>query len=525
MPPIYTSENRRDFVSAAIAIGRGGFSRGAKREQREKRVHQFVTCSAKIHEAKTCRAGFITDLRVRSGWLLAIVLFARIAGAQVEVPSLASVVDPTASPFRLLRYEDRTVPGPRIWTALKRIPFGSGDLSVGGEMRVQYIARWDDQFGRIPGDQQSVQQRYLLHANFAASRHLRLFAQLASAWEHGKKPAALPIDEDRLDVQQLFAEWALDQDLAGRRNYVRIGRQELLLGGHELLKVREGPNVRLAFDAARLHLTGRALDADVFAGNVVQPRPGAFDDRWLDRGIVFSGVNVGGRLPSTHWRADVFYFDYRSAFVRYEQASGREHRGTLGVRISGTEGPWDFDYEISDQFGALGSLDIRAWGAALFTGYRWPSAPLAPKLTFGASYVTGDRDRTDYALNTFNCLFARGDYFGDTSLLTGANTLDLGATLETNPARRVRVTGQWDFLWRSSTSDGLYAPPQIYFRDGRANDDAFIGQQLTLNGTFAVTRFLTLQVIGAIFLVGDFIRHGAPAKDTSAVTFRSQFKF
>lgn len=438
--------------------------------------------------------------------------------------------------FRLLRYEEEYQgsalnAASELWRSLKYIPLGSGTaepfVSVGGEVRWQYIVKDDDQFGRIPGSQESLQQRYLLHSDFELSPRFRVFGQLGSAWEQGKKPAALPVDEDRLDAQQLFAELSFAGDIKARKNYIRVGRQEILLGGHQLLKVREGPNVRLAFDAARVHATEGAFDADLFCGTAVQPRPGSMDDRWLERTIEFSGVNVGWQQARAQslLRSDVFFFDYRNSFLRYEQASGPEHRQTVGARISGHLGSLDFDYEASKQFGRLGTLEIDAWGTALFTSYHWEKAMLVPKLTFGLSYVTGDRDRADREINTFNCLFARGDYFGDTSLLTGANTLDAGAAIELNPARRFCVSCQWDFLWRSEISDGLYAPPQIYFRDGRAKDDRFIGLQLTLSGTWVASRFLTLQAIGAVFLAGDFIRHGTPNNGTSALTFRSQFKF
>ena len=141
------------------------------------------------------------------------------------------------------------------------------------------------------------------------------------------------------------------------------------------------------------------------------------------------------------------------------------------------------------------------------------------------SSVTGDRNRNDHELNTFNCLFARGDYFGDTSLLTGSNTLDLSLLAECSLGARWHTSVQWDRLWRSATTDGLYAPPLIYIRNGRVSDSCDIGNQFTLTTTFSVNCFVTLQVIGADFVAGNFIKAGPTQKNTEGLTFRTQFKF
>lgn len=467
--------------------------------------------------------------------------FFQLAGGALLFSSVtrATTADPAPPPFRLLRYDEdydylahSTGAVNPFWESLKYISFDAPSrdgnfFSVGGEIRFQYIEKWADQFGRISGSQGSLQQRYMLHTDLVWPRHFRIFGQLLSAWEHGRKPASLPTDADHLDAQQLFAEVTFDPDKS-KTNYLRVGRQEILLAGHQLLKIREGPNVRLAFDGARLHLTHQEFDADAFVTNVVQPKHGAFDDSWTNDAVDFSGANVGWQpvvVGFSNLRADAFIFDYRNRSVRYEQATGAEHRQTYGLRASGRCGPWEFDYEASVQGGTLGALKIRAWGAALFTAYRWDAEPLKPKLTFGLSSVTGDWNRSDHQLNTFNCLFARGDYFGDTSLLTGSNTLDASLLGECSPAKKLHIGFQWDRLWRSETTDGLYAPPLIYIRSGLVSNSRDIGNQFTLTTTLNVNRFVTIQAIGAVFVAGDFIKAGPTKQGTEGLTLRTQFKF
>jgi hypothetical protein len=441
---------------------------------------------------------------------------------------------PAAPPFQILRYNEDYGYLAEVsrsqkdwWETIKYMPLGDPpgiiELSLGGEARYQYVERWDYLFGRVPGWQGSLQQRYLVHLDAAVGPRFRVFGQLISAWEKGERPGPLPVDVDHLDWQQLFAEAKLGNAKPGD-NYLRVGRQEILLGNHQLLKVREGPNVRLAFDAARLHLSTGAFALDAFTGTVVEPTQGTFQDRWVDGRMVFSGVNLGWQTPKPGFHADAFWFDYRNAFARYQNLSGREDRQTLGVRMDGRRGPWVFDYEASAQYGTLGSAQIQAWGTALFTTRKWEEVAAKPEFTLGFSYVTGDRNRPG-RLDTFNCLFARGDYFGDTDLLTGSNTTDLSGRLDLTPAKGLHTTTQWDLLWRSETADGLYAPPLVFIVNGSGNRARFIGNQFTETIGWTVNRFLSVQLIGAVLVAGEFLKDATPGRNSTGLTFRTQYKF
>jgi hypothetical protein len=456
-----------------------------------------------------------------------------MCGASVSLLINPSPVRATGDPpFQFLRYEEnyeRLAQADRdLWESLKYIPLGfatnqSTYVSFGGEIREEYIHRWNELWGVIPGDYGTFLQRYLLHADLHPLPGVRVFGQLLSAQEDGRPHGPLPYERDRLDVQQLFGEFDLPSE-PWDGSYLRVGRQELLLGGHLLLQVREGPNIRLAFDAARLHLRHGPWLADVFGSTVVNPHPGVFDNRLLDDGIEFWGANVGHIADSgTRW--DAFYLGYHNQFNRYEQASGEEWRHTFGSRIEAKRGGLEIAYEASAQFGTLANYDIFAYGAATFTGYRWQDVPGKPKVTLEASYVSGDRNHNDRSLNTFNPLFPRGDYFGDTSTLTGANIIDAGLIGEVLPTAKLRVTAQWDALWRAETSDGLYLPALVYFRSGQNTDERFIGNQFTATASYTFNRFLSAQVAYAYFLAGDFLKASPPSEDAQTLTFRLQFRF
>jgi hypothetical protein len=438
-------------------------------------------------------------------------------------------------PFLSLRYDENyrylgNTPSSELtsWERAKYIPVfpesdGAALLSLGGEVRLQYFDIRNEAFGRIPGVQDVTLQHLVLHADFVWNRHLRFFSQLISAEEQGERPEAAPDDVEHLGFQQLFMEASLGGENIGR-SYLRIGRQEILLGNQQLVKLREDSNVRLAFDAARMHIASGPFATDVFTGTVVQPNPGVFDTLWLDEDMVFSGINLGYKSPGDGLHIDAFAFDNRTRFVQYQNASGPEDRQTIGVHFDGHRGLWDFNYEVSEQFGTLGPLEIHAWGTALFTTRRWDDTVWKPRLTLGFSYVTGDRDRPGQ-LNTFNCLFARSDYFGSTSLLTGSNTIDLSNTLKIAPSMNLSSATQWDLLWRSQTTDGLYAPPLVFFVTGRGNEARFIGNQLTETVYWNLNRFVSIELICSVLVAGDFLKESTPGKTTQVVGLSTKCRF
>ncbi|MEJ7658523.1 MAG: alginate export family protein [Hymenobacter sp.] len=93
----------------------------------------------------------------------------------------------------------------------------------------------------------------MLHADWRLGPHLRVFTQVLKHQRAGPRgwPAAYG-DRDIFAVYQALGELAAP--LGPGRVTLQVGRQELLYGSERLLSMREGPNTRQSFDAARLLL-------------------------------------------------------------------------------------------------------------------------------------------------------------------------------------------------------------------------------------------------------------------------------
>jgi len=165
----------------------------------------------------------------------------------------------------------------------KYVGLGAADhyLTMGGEVRTAYELFINEDYGRTPQDDSgSWLLRMMLHSNVRLGSHARGFAQLKSTHEAGRDGGPTPVDVDRLDLHQGFAEVSIGDPRRKRSTSfsVRTGRQELLYGAGRLIDVRDGPTVRRSFDAVLARLASRFIIADGLFALEVPVNPGVFDD-------------------------------------------------------------------------------------------------------------------------------------------------------------------------------------------------------------------------------------------------------
>ena len=88
-----------------------------------------------------------------------------------------------------------------VWDPVKYLPLtgdGSSYLSLGGEMRERYEYFNRPNWGKDPQDHGYLLQRYFLHGDLHLGGQIRLFTQLQSSLEDGRKGGPRPADEDEL---------------------------------------------------------------------------------------------------------------------------------------------------------------------------------------------------------------------------------------------------------------------------------------------------------------------------------------
>lgn len=313
-------------------------------------------------------------------------------------------------------------------------------------------------------------QRYMPSLTAEWDDDLILFAQLKSALSSGRVGGPRAIDLDRLDLHQAWADIKLSD---GER--LKVGRQEFVLGSGRLVGNREGPNSRLAFDGLRLSHTQPGQRIDAFWSRPVSSDPGVFDDH-PEKGRSLWGLYSTFNADFLPGRGamDVYYLGSHSARTAFAQGRADDNRHSLGFRLFGRSGQWDYNYEGIYQLGSFGGQRIGAWTVATDTGVtldEWL------RLGLKADVASGDDNGRDQSLGTFNALYPKGAYFGEIALIGPSNLLHLQPSLAFQLSPALKLTEEFDAFWRQKRSDGVYGPGLNLLKAPGGSDSLAVGTQ------------------------------------------------
>lgn len=401
---------------------------------------------------------------------------------------------------------------------------GSAYISFGGSARMEYVDFNNEDWGRLGiGRNVFLLQRYDLHADLHLHERFRIFTQLRSAWETGRDNGPRPIDEDHLNIQNLFIDAAIirrkDQQLV-----LRAGRQELDYGSGRLISVREGPNLRLYFDGAKLMYTTPRWSVDGFAMMADTTYTGAFDNK-RSKQVNLWGLYSKIILPAFP-NIDLYYIGIKRDRSTFEEGIHKELRHTAGTRIWRYGGGFIYNLEAAWQFGSFGDGRINAWTASVEAGYLFEHLPGSPAISLRNDYISGDRQKGDGHLQSFNPLYPKGGYFGFSPQIGPVNLIDLHPYATINIGKKIMAQADVVLNWRYSLQDGVYRPGGGFNVAGSTSAERHIGTAWLASFMYSLNKFISLNCGFQYFKAGAFIRDITPAsKDGLFINTRISLKF
>lgn len=382
---------------------------------------------------------------------------------------------------------------------------GTVYLSLGGELRERYEYYDEPLFGvRSVRHDDYLLHRLLLNLALRTGDHFRIFLELGNHLEAGKEAPRSPNDVDELDFQQAFFDLVIPFDEQSKLT-LRAGRQQMILGSGRLVSVREGSNIRRAFDGARLMFQRGNATFDAFLVRTVRLHVGAFNDEPEQGETFWGGYGVIPLQALSDGHLDLYYFGLERKEAAFQQGVADENRHSFGARLWGKPGNWDYNYEAVIQTGSFGDGDIFAWTFASDTGYTFCSILFSPRLGLKADIASGDSNPRENRLNTFNALFPKQPYFSEASLLAPANIIDLHPSIALHFTEKVSLTTDVDFFWKQRSADAIYAPPGRPLIQSGTTNSRNIGTQVNAALEWEVNRDLSMTFYYSHFFAGSAV--------------------
>ncbi|MBC6110900.1 alginate export family protein [Pedobacter fastidiosus] len=424
------------------------------------------------------------------------------------------------SPFKQLRYDENYSylardTSTNWYNKVKFSPLSTDKsiyFSFGGEVRYQYFYFKNQDWGEAPEDNDGfILSRYLGHVDFHAGRHFRTFVQLQSSLADGQAETPSPVDQNPLDLHQAFIEYSTPLNDKAHIT-LRVGRQELSYGSQRLVAVREAPNNRQSFDAAKIVYANKNTRLDFFYAHYVPAKSNIFDDGFSDATQFWGVYGVFNEVPLIK-NIDLYYLGIHKKVAIYNDGKGAETRHSIGARVWANTPTWQYDLEGLYQFGDLEQSNISAWTMSANVSYTFFRSKLKPQIGLKTEAISGDKNTADNRLNTFNPLFPKGAYFGLAALIGPYNLMDIHPYVQLNLTKKLLIAVDYDMFWRMNRNDGLYAVNGKLIYPSMVGSSKHIGKQLGGALEYSPNIHLSFKQEITWFSARDYLKTAGPGKD------------
>jgi len=398
-------------------------------------------------------------------------------------------------------------------------------LSLGGELRHQYQLYHYPRFGPDKGDANGhFLQRYMFHADLHRGPHFRIFSQMNSGILSGRSGGPRPqIDHNPLELYHLFAQYSLH---LGHSNLLfRVGHFEKKIGAVRLVGPREGQNVRRIFEGGELILQAKHWDMNLFSLQPIISSAGVFDDN-VKKKERLSGILARFRTNEWVW-VEPYFFVFSQADAQFGTRTGHELRYTPGIRIHNGNGKtWNWEGELIVQYGKFDQMPIRTWLVAGRLRRNFPSLIGRPYVMAEGSIATGERNRQDRFLNTFNAFYPK-PLLGQSLPLSPANLLVMHLEAGMVLANRIQFSLHDYQLFRYAGADVFYTPgrkPILPLTDSLSTSLA-VGNQAGLKVRLLMGIHYYVEMEEFVFFPAAFLKEEGKTKNLTYFSLKSVFRF
>lgn len=344
---------------------------------------------------------------------------------------------------------------------LKYIPLSARDpktyLSFGLNFRTRFEYNDAMNFG-VGSD--GVSQSYLInrlegHADLRIANQVQIFVQLQEDYAP-RKTIVLPVDADKLDLELAFI--TITEPIAKGTFKFRAGRQQFAFDLQRFISVRDGPNVRLSYDALWADYELEKWRFITFYSQPVQTLDIRCFDDYSSQHLTYGGFRVERKI-SDFAKLSSYISHFKQDNASFPSASGNENRNILDIRFAGNGKSFDWDLETMGQIGSIADKNIRAWAFGSVSGYTFEQVNLKPRIGLQLDAASGNQNPNGNTFGTFNPLFPNGEYVTLAGYTGYTNFIHLKPSLTIKPTSSLTAMLAVAAQWRASTADAVYTQP------------------------------------------------------------------
>jgi len=399
-------------------------------------------------------------------------------------------------------------------------------FNTGGEYRNRYMQEDNSRLTGLTNDYDL--QRVRVYGDLWFRDWARFYVEFLSAQTFGQSLAPLAIDYDPYDFENLF----MDLKIPGTGDhpaYVRMGRQEMLLGSQRLISPLDWANTRRTFEGFRGFRLGDKIDVDLFWVRPDIRTPGSNGLAFRDDAQDFAGAWVTWR-PQKGQFLDLYYLyaDNRNSTVASGLVRAPYEVSTFGTRYVGTNKQFLWDFEDMIQFGQQ-VQPIFASATTAGIGWNFAKCPMNPTLWVYYDYASGTASPGNPAndFTTFNQLFPFGHYYlGFLDLVGRMNIHDINTHLFLYPTKFVTLWFQYHHFELDSPFDALYsAGGAVERRSAAGTAGQTVGDEFDLLMNIHLGNHSDLLCGYSLMVPGKFIANTGSSTMPSLAYLQYSFKW
>lgn len=364
-------------------------------------------------------------------------------------------------------------------------------LTLSGEIRARVNFTSNQGLQEVDAQRLDI-LRVVGGADLHLGDHFRAYGELANGTVGGVNTGAVAgTQRNDLFVQQAFA------DVYGKVGNVEVGvrggRQEFTDGISLLVSSRDNNALMFVLDGVRAWAKGSKVRADVFDFDFVSYGTEGISDDKTDPNSRFSGISLGFVVPKDWFGGSKLYFDpllwrLRSRNQQWGGVRGREERIYYGGRLWGTAGPWTVDYTVTREEGDFNGREISAWQVFAAQTYRIGKGSSAPRIGLRGDYGSGgDAFDQTKSLKTSFSPFGNNIYYTYGVFLAPINFLAAAPNVSFQPIKKVRVTAEYEWMWRSTLKDAVYRSNGTPYAGTQNVGGRDIGQAARIQAVWSIT--------------------------------------